>query len=111
MTFAGQTRDMTGHKRHTPGQPGALSSIIIVIIITIMSIITIISTIIISIILMILLLFYYYYHSRRELRGKHSVRDWRQTESPYTRSPLQDSRLFGPSPWKILAATYKNNDF
>ena len=24
---------------------------------------------------------------------------------PYTRSPLQDSRLFGPSPWKILAAT------
>ena len=25
---------------------------------------------------------------------------------PYTRSPLQDSRLFGPSPWKILATTY-----
>ena len=24
---------------------------------------------------------------------------------PYTRSPLEDSRLFGPSPWKILAAT------
>ena len=23
----------------------------------------------------------------------------------YTRSPLQDSRLFGPRPWKILAAT------
>ena len=23
----------------------------------------------------------------------------------YTRSPLEDSRLFGPSPWKILAAT------
>ena len=22
----------------------------------------------------------------------------------YTRSPLEDSRLFGPSPWKILAA-------
>ena len=21
----------------------------------------------------------------------------------YTRSPLEDSRLFGPSPWKILA--------
>ena len=21
----------------------------------------------------------------------------------YTRSPLQDSRLFGPSPWKVLA--------
>ena len=26
-------------------------------------------------------------------------------ESPYTRSPLEDSRLFRPSPWKILAAT------
>ena len=25
----------------------------------------------------------------------------------YPRSPLQDSRLFGPSPWKILAATYE----
>ena len=23
----------------------------------------------------------------------------------YTRSPLEDSRLFGPGPWKILAAT------
>ena len=23
----------------------------------------------------------------------------------YTQSPLQDSRLFGPRPWKILAAT------
>ena len=25
--------------------------------------------------------------------------------SEYTRSPLEDSRLFGHSPWKILAAT------
>ena len=25
----------------------------------------------------------------------------------YTRSPLEDSRLFGPSPWKILATTYE----
>ena len=24
----------------------------------------------------------------------------------YTRSPLQDSRLFGPRPWKVLATTY-----
>ena len=24
----------------------------------------------------------------------------------YTRSPLEDSRLFGPSPWKFLATTY-----
>ena len=23
----------------------------------------------------------------------------------YTRSPLEDSRLFGPGPWKVLAAT------
>ena len=29
----------------------------------------------------------------------------------YTRSPLQDSRLFGPSPWKILATTYETNGF
>ena len=38
-----------------------------------------------------------------------------QTSSPnpllllayYTRSLLEDSRLFGRSPWKILAATYE----
>ena len=29
----------------------------------------------------------------------------------YTQSPLQDSRLFGPRPWKILAATYETNGF
>ena len=29
----------------------------------------------------------------------------------YTRSPLEVSRLFGPSPWKILTATYEENDF
>ena len=29
----------------------------------------------------------------------------------YTRSPLQDSRLFGPRPWKILATTYEQMDF
>ena len=29
----------------------------------------------------------------------------------YTRSPLEDSRLFGPSPWKILATTYEQQDF
>ena len=29
----------------------------------------------------------------------------------YTRSPLQDSRLFGPSPWKVLATTYDKNRF
>ena len=28
----------------------------------------------------------------------------------YTRSPLQDSRLFGPRPWKILATTYEKKD-
>ena len=30
---------------------------------------------------------------------------------PYTRSPLQDSRLFGPRPWKILAVTYEKQRF
>ena len=29
----------------------------------------------------------------------------------YTRSPLEDSCLFGPSPWKILATTYEANGF
>ena len=29
----------------------------------------------------------------------------------YTRSPLEDSRLFGPSPWKIFAATYEQKDY
>ena len=29
----------------------------------------------------------------------------------YTRSPLQDSRLFGPRPWKVLAATYEQKDY
>ena len=27
--------------------------------------------------------------------------------TPYTQSPLQDSRLLGPRPWKVLAATYE----
>ena len=29
----------------------------------------------------------------------------------YTRSPIEESCLFGPSPWKILATTYEKNDF
>ena len=29
----------------------------------------------------------------------------------YTRSPLQDSRLLEPRPWKILATTYETNGF
>ena len=29
----------------------------------------------------------------------------------YTQSPLQDSRLLGPRPWKVLAATYETNGF
>ena len=28
----------------------------------------------------------------------------------YAQSPLEDSRLFGPSPWKILATTYEQMD-
>ena len=33
------------------------------------------------------------------------------TTNMYTRSPLEDSCLFGPSPWKILATTYETKDF
>ena len=29
----------------------------------------------------------------------------------YTWSPLEDSRLFGPSPWKVLATTYEQKRF
>ena len=29
----------------------------------------------------------------------------------YTLSPLEDSRLFGPSPWKVLATTHEKKDF
>ena len=35
----------------------------------------------------------------------------RRIGTGYTRSPLEDSRLFGPSPWKILATTYDKNIF
>ena len=31
----------------------------------------------------------------------------RFAQHQYTRSPSQDFRLFGPSPWKILATTYE----
>ena len=36
--------------------------------------------------------------------------DYANNDHDYTRSPLKDSRLFGPSPWKILAATYEHNN-
>ena len=29
----------------------------------------------------------------------------------YTRSPLEDSRLFGPGPWKVLASIVQTNGF
>ena len=35
----------------------------------------------------------------------------RQSQGTYTRSPLEDSRLFGPSPWKVLATTYEQSDY
>ena len=40
-------------------------------------------------------------------------RHWKsiRKQRVYTRSPLQDSRLFGPSPWKILATSYEQQDF
>ena len=40
--------------------------------------------------------------------AQQSVRELAEHPShSYSRSPLQDSRLFGPSPWKILATTYE----
>ena len=40
-------------------------------------------------------------------RTKNKTQTTSGTIKTYTRSPLEDSRLFGPSPWKILATTYK----
>ena len=48
------------------------------------------------------------YHISKCRRGER--RDARQeTKRWYTRSPLEDSHLFGPSPWKILAANNEKN--
>ena len=49
-------------------------------------------------------------NTRAALRRLGSVRV-RSHFANYTRSPLQDSRLFGPRPWKVLAATYETNGF
>ena len=39
--------------------------------------------------------------------NREDPRGMRHDPRKYIRSPLQDSRLFGPSPWKVLAATYE----
>ena len=48
--------------------------------------------------------------SRQILKIHRSWMQWKQGVVIYmllyTRSPLEDSRLFGPSPWKILGTTY-----
>ena len=38
------------------------------------------------------------------------ARSRRAAPSLHPVSPLEDSRLFGPSPWKILATTYEKMD-
>ena len=43
--------------------------------------------------------------TRRQPTSDHRAADG--VISLYTRSPLEDSRLFGPSPWKVLATTYE----
>ena len=43
----------------------------------------------------------------RAIRGNSVSVNRTLPPSLYTRSPLEDSRLFGPSPWKILATTYE----
>ena len=45
---------------------------------------------------------------RRALPRLHGPRaEGRLLTQWYTRSPLEDSRLFGPRPWKLLATTYE----
>ena len=41
--------------------------------------------------------------------GDRNVIEFESTIEMYTWSPLEDFRLFGPSPWKIVAATYEKN--
>ena len=48
----------------------------------------------------------------QRLRGEPGGRPrCRLRAASYTRSPSQDFRLFGPSPWKILATAYETNGF
>ena len=42
-----------------------------------------------------------------QMPGMPRSKDQRKGKCSYTRSPLEDSRLFGHSPWKILATTYE----
>ena len=79
-----------------------ISSINIVIVIRIISIMSIISIIISSIIITLLLLYCYLPAGGHRGLGRGDQGDI-ELLIEYTRSPLQDSRLFGPSPWKILA--------
>ena len=57
--------------------------------------IIIIVVLLLVVVVLVRLLFYYCYYSCYYY--------------DYTRSPLEDSRLFGPNPWKILAATNEND--
>ena len=45
-------------------------------------------------------------HGNNKLKENMCLMGWH-----YTRSPLEDSRLFGPSPWKILALIVYTNGF
>ena len=42
-------------------------------------------------------------------KGLARTADGAKTHLEYTRSPLEDSRLFGPSPWKILSHYLRTN--
>ena len=44
-------------------------------------------------------------------RGTFWTRPSHSRRRAYARSPFEDSRLFGPSPWKILATTYEQKRF
>ena len=61
----------------------------------------IISIIVINIILYIYIYIYITLSKARRLDVELEEGETREPAT-YTRSPLEDSRLFGPSPWKIL---------
>ena len=51
------------------------------------------------------------WHGGHSTRGLRSCGVKALPNQPYTRSPSQDFRLFGPRPWKVLAATYEKKRF
>ena len=80
-----------------------IAIIIIIIIIMIIIMILIMILILILIILSILIILIIIRGQPDVLGARMKLIQTNRNDNHYTRSPLQDSRLFEPSPWKVLA--------